>query len=531
MKRIHLTVFLAALCLWLPTGLTAQDYVAPARKLQTALFAMGSLYVDEVDYDEMVESAIDAMVEKLDPHSEYMTMEEMRALNEPLQGGFDGIGISFNMMNDTLFVVEVISGGPSEKVGLQPGDRILKVDGENIAGVKMSSNEVMKRLKGPKGTTVRVSVVRRHMDREIEFDIVRDKIPLYTVEASFMVGKNIGYIKVSRFGATTLDEFKQAMAQLKKEGMTQLVLDLQSNGGGYMESAIQLADEFLEAGRCIVYTEGLHSQRTQFNAAAEGGFEKGNVVVLIDEYSASSSEIVTGALQDWDRALVIGRRSFGKGLVQRVLPLGDGSALKLTVSRYHTPSGRCIQKPYEGGSENYSRDLIERYNRGEMLSADSIHFPDSLKYATLLKQRTVYGGGGIMPDVFVPVDTTRVSRLHSLLINRGVLNRYTLTYVDEHREELKSQYPTDDKFVESFAVSDEMMAEMLALAESEKCEITDEMRQSDTQLIRLQTKAYIARDLYKTADYYKVMAGENDSLSEALRVLGDRKLRAQYGLQ
>jgi len=528
MKRL---LFLAALTLSVVT-MQAVDYMVAARKLQTALFACNMLYVDSIDNDKMVSEAMKAMIKQLDPHSAYMTKEEMDEMNEPLQGGFDGIGISFNMMNDTLFVVEVITGGPSEKVGLLAGDRIMKVDGENIAGVKMSSKDVMKRLKGPKGTKVVVSVKRRNQPGLTDFTIVRDKIPLYTIDAYFMVDKTTGYIKISRFGATTVEECRSAIADLRKSGMKQLIVDLQSNGGGYMNAAVELADEFLGDTKCVVYTEGLHSERDEFDATAKGDFEQGNLIILIDEYSASSSEIVTGAVQDWDRGLVIGRRSFGKGLVQRVLPLGDGSALKLTVSRYHTPSGRCIQKPYEGGDqESYGKDLVERYNRGEMLSADSIHFPDSLRYSTLTKGRTVYGGGGIMPDIFVPLDTTRMTELHRALIYNGILNRFTLQYVDSHRAELKGQYPEEDGFIRSFEVSEAILQEMFDLAKSEKFEVTEKHLSSDMTLLKLQVKAYIARDLYRTAAFYKVMQGENEALQEALKVLHDKKLRTKYGLQ
>jgi len=527
MKRLALFV-LAGL---VSASLLAQDFVMSARKLQSALYIFNEMYVDTVNCDKLAEEAVRAMVKLLDPHTEYMTREEMKELNEPLQGGFDGIGISFNMMKDTLFIVEVITGGPSEKVGLLAGDRIIKVNGETIAGVKMSNKEVMKRLKGPKGTKVTVSVKRRGQSGLTDFRITRDKIPLYSLDASFMVDKQTGYIKISRFGATTMDEFHKAFADLQKQGMKQLVLDLQSNGGGYMNTAIELSDEFLGKGQCIVYTEGLHNPRQQADATEKGSFERGNLIVLIDEYSASSSEIVTGAIQDWDRGLVIGRRSFGKGLVQRVVPMGDGTALKVTVSRYHTPSGRCIQKPYEEGKEAYSKDLIDRYNRGEMLSADSIHFPDSLKYTTLLKGRTVYGGGGIMPDVFVPYDTTRFTDLHRQLINKGILNQFTLRYTDDHRQELKAQYQSEEEFIKSFTVTDEVVEDLLRLAREEKFNPTDEQLAADRSVLKLQLKAYIARDLYATAAYYKVMAPENEPLQEALRILSDKKLKKRYGLE
>ena len=524
-------ILLCCLAVCLTAGLYAQqaDMMAQMRKVQTAMFAFNALYVDSVDNDLMTTKAIQAMVKELDPHSDYMTAEEVKEMNEPLQGTFDGIGISFNMMNDTLFVVEVIAGGPSEKVGLQAGDRILKVDGEPIAGVRMSNKEVMKRLKGPKGTRVTVSVKRRGTQGLTDFVIVRDKIPVYSIDAAYKVDRQTAYIKISRFGATTMDEFRKAFAEMMP--FKTLILDLQSNGGGYMQTAVELADQFLDKGKCIVYSQGLHMEREDATATVKGAFEQGNLIILIDEYSASSSEIVTGAVQDWDRGLVVGRRSFGKGLVQRMYPLGDGSVIKLTVSRYYTPSGRCIQKPYDQGKEAYGKDLIDRYNRGEFLSADSIHFPDSLRYATLVKGRTVYGGGGIMPDVFVPLDTTRMTDLHRKLIQKGILNRFVLNYVDTHRADLKAAYPTADDFRARFQTDDALMEELLAAARADKFSPTEQQLAADQSVLRLQLKAYIARDLYTTAEFYKVMAPENDALQEALRILSDRKRCEKYGLR
>jgi len=536
-----------------------------------AMYAIKNLYVDDIDADKLVEDGLRAMIKELDPHSAYMTIDEVKEMNEPLQGGFDGIGISFNMLKDTLFVIEVISGGPSQKVGLLPGDRIILVDGVPISGVKMSNIEVMKHLKGPKGTTVKVSIKRRGLENLKEFNIVRDKIPIYSLDAAFMVSKTTGYIKLNRFGATTADEFREAFSNLKKLGMTELVLDLQSNGGGFMNAAVDLADEFLSEGKCIVYTKGLHSPRMQNDATSKGGFESGKLVVLIDEYSASASEILAGAIQDWDRGLIIGRRSFGKGLVQRPIPLPDESMLKLTIARYFTPSGRFIQKPYED-ADNYSKDLIDRYNRGEMSNSDSIHFPDSLRTNTLVNKRTIYGGGGIMPDVFVPLDTTRFTDLHRSLAASGIMNRFTIQYVDNNRAKLKKQYPTIEQFIEKFNVDDSMINEMITQSEKEllsekdkssdkslrimelkavepkmdqgieKINIKDSLinemitkakaekekaskdaKNADRTLLKLQLKAYMARDLGKSADYYKVMITENESLNEALRILNKKK--------
>jgi carboxyl-terminal processing protease len=345
MKKIFACI---ACSLMLANSSFSQFQMTPGtQKMSLAMYAIKNLYVDNVDENKLVEEGIRAMVKELDPHSAYMTADEMKEMNEPLQGGFDGIGISFNMMNDTLLVIEVISGGPSEKVGLLPGDRILFVDKVPIAGVKMANRDVMKRLKGPKGTLVTVTVKRRNNPELMDFKIIRDKIPIYSLDASFMVDKKTGYIRLNRFGATTADEFREAFKDLQKQGMTQLILDLESNGGGYMNAAIELADEFLPDKKSIVYTEGIHSPRQDNESTSKGCFENGRLVIMIDEYTASASEILSGAIQDWDRGVVIGRRSFGKGLVQRPIPLPDGSMLKLTVARYFTPSGRFIQKPYE----------------------------------------------------------------------------------------------------------------------------------------------------------------------------------------
>jgi carboxyl-terminal processing protease len=508
--------------LLLSTPCFSQIQLTPGtQKMGYILYALKNLYVDKVDEKKIVEEGIRAMVKELDPHSAYMTPDETKEMNEPLQGGFDGIGISFNMMNDTLFVVEVISGGPSEKVGLLPGDRILKVNGESIAGVNMPSRDVMKRLKGTKGTLVEVDVQRRNQKDLLHFRIVRDKIPIYSLDASFMVDKKTGYIRLNRFGATTLEEFQQAMNDLKKQGMTQLILDLESNGGGLMNAAVELADEFLPKDKCIVYTEGLHQPRQNLFATSAGGFETGRLVVLIDEYSASASEILTGAIQDWDRGVIVGRRSFGKGLVQRPIPLTDGSMLKLTIAKYFTPSGRFIQKPYEN-AENYSRDLIDRYNRGEMSNADSIHFPDSLRTKTLERGRVIYGGGGIMPDVFIPLDTTRFTKLHRAVSNSGIMNRFSIKFVDEHRSELNAKYPSIDAFIRDFKLDDALTNQFLTFAKEEKLTLTAADSASDKSLMMRQLKAYIARDLGKSADYYKVMWSDNESLVKALGIINDK---------
>lgn len=518
-KKILLLLFVIP-CFY---GAFAQKSNNAISKLSYAVYAIENLYVDTLNQDKLVEDAIIALLEKLDPHSDYLSAKEAKELNEPLQGNFDGIGIQFNMLKDTLFVVQTIAGGPSEKVGIMPGDRIILVDDTIIAGVAMSNTEIMKRLRGKKGTTVSVKVLRRNVEELIEFKIVRDKIPIHSLDAAYMAGKDIGYIKLNRFASTSHDELLTAMKKLSDQGMKQLILDLQGNGGGYLAAAIDIADEFLKNKQLIVYTEGVHQERQTSNATSKGTFESGSLVVLVDEGSASASEIVTGALQDWDRAVVIGRRTFGKGLVQRPIPFADGSMMRLTIARYYTPSGRSIQKPYDEGSEAYNNELTERYNHGEMIHSDSIHFPDSLKYRTLLNNRTVYGGGGIMPDLFIPMDTARYTDYHRNIVAQGILNRFILGYVEDNRSALKELYPTFVSYNTDFHVSEELLANLLKLAEDEKLEFNEEQFQKSQPLISLQMKALIARDLFEMNEYYQVINSENESIRRAIALLSDPK--------
>lgn len=521
MKKIALALLLAVLAS--APGM-AQKRDMDARKLQLALYAITHLYVDSTDESKLVEDAIVGMLEKLDPHSNYMDPEETKAMTEPLQGNFDGIGIQFNVLTDTLYVIQVIPGGPSEKVGLMAGDRILFVNDTLIAGVKMKTTDIMKRLRGPKGTEVRVKVLRNHDPELMEFKITRGKIPVHSLDAAYMADKHTGYIKLNRFAASSADEFREALEKLKKEGMKQLILDLQGNGGGYLNIAIDLADEFLSKDKLIVYTEGMRHSREEAKATAKGGFEEGRLVVLVDESSASASEILAGAVQDWDRGVIVGRRTFGKGLVQKPIPLPDGSMMRLTVSRYYTPTGRCIQKPYEnGGLEAYEHDLIDRYNRGELMSADSIHFPDSMKYQTLETQRTVYGGGGIMPDVFIPVDTSRYTDYHRKLVATGLVNRIAMNYLDRNRAEMNKSYPEFRRFKQNFEVTEEMMQELLSLAEGEKIVFEEEQYNRSKPLIQLQIKALIARDLYDMAEYFQIINDDNASYQEALKLINDKE--------
>ena len=519
MKRIILLIFLTGIAC---ATAWAQKPDMEARKLQIALYAVSNLYVDPTDETKLVEDAITGMLEKLDPHSTYTDPEETKELTEPLEGNFDGIGIQFNLLTDTVYVIQVVPGGPSEKVGLMAGDRIIEVNDTVIAGVKMKTTDIMKRLRGPKGSEVRIKVKRGGEKELLGFTITRGKIPVYSIDAAYMADKNTGYIKLNRFAASSTDEFREAMKKLEKEGMKNLILDLQGNGGGYLNIAIELADEFLSKGKLIVYTEGTKQKRQDAISTLKGDFEEGRLAILVDESSASASEILAGAVQDWDRGVIIGRRTFGKGLVQRPLPLPDGSMIRLTVARYYTPTGRCIQKPSEKGKgEDYAHDLIDRYNRGELMSADSIHFPDSMKYQTLQNHRTVYGGGGIMPDVFIPIDTTRYSDYHRDLVSKGLVNRVAMDYLDQHRKELMKAYKKPEKYKTEFEVTDEILTHLRDLADEKEITFKEEEYNRSLPLIKLQIKALIARDLYEMTDYFYIINDVNESYQKALNIMKD----------
>lgn len=493
-------------------------------KLERTLQLIKNLYVDDVDSEKLTETAIRAMLSDLDPHSSYLDKEEVKAMNEPLQGDFEGIGISFNMLTDTLYVMEVISGGPSQKVGILPGDKILYVNDTLIAGVKMNTNDVIKKLRGPKGTEVKVKVLRRNTPQLLGFRIVRDKIPIYSIDASYMVDDHTGYIRLSRFAATSTDEFRKAENALLAAGMTNLILDLTGNGGGILQTATDITDEFLEKGKLIVYTEGKNQPRYSINSTDKGNFKKGNLVVLVDEGSASASEILSGAVQDWDRGVIVGRRTFGKGLVQRQLPLPDGTMIRLTVARYYTPTGRSIQKPYENGDlDSYNMDVLNRYNRGELIHADSIHFPDSLKYKTLVNKRTVYGGGGIMPDYFVPIDTTTLTNLHRDLIAKGVVNRISISEVDKNRNALLANYPDVEIFKKKYEITPEMVDNLKQMALSDSIKWDNEQFERSRDFLFTQLKALIARDLYNSSAYFRIMNDENEIFKEAFRIINNEK--------
>jgi carboxyl-terminal processing protease len=404
-------------------------------------------------------------------------------------------------------------------MGVMPGDRIIKVDGRNIAGVGITTDSVFSMLRGDKGSQVTISVKRKNRAGLLDFNITRDKIPIYSLDASYKIADDIGYIKVNRFALTTMDEFRDALQKLKKEGVSNLVLDLTGNGGGYLEVAIELADEFLDANKLIVYTEGLNSPKREYRASKAGDFEKGNLVVLIDEGSASASEIFTGAIQDWDRGIIVGRRSFGKGLVQKPLLLPDQSMIRLTIARYFTPTGRLIQKPYDKGTDEYNLDLVNRYNNGEFSHSDSIHFPDSLKYYTLKNTRVVYGGGGIMPDYFVSLDTSYYTNYYNQLLNNGTLVRFALEYVDINRNAIMHQYKSFDDFRVNYTISDETQNDLVKFAEKDSIAANpQELAVSKAQIERV-LKAYIARDLWTNNEFYEIINEGDDKFQTAVMIL------------
>ena len=512
----------------LPSGACAQFRInnsddSPLRKLQFAEVAINNLYVDSVDERKLVEDAIRGMLDKLDPHSSYLTPKEVKDANEPLNGNFEGIGVQFNMMDDTLMVIQPVTKGPSEKVGIIAGDRIVSVNDTAIAGVNMSKEEIMKRLRGPKGTKVRLGVIRSGIEDMLLFTVVRDKIPVHSIDATYMIRPGIGYIRIGNFGAQTYDEFVESLNKLREQGMRDLILDLQENGGGYLKAAVDIADEFLQRGDLIVYTEGRMTSRSEYRAHGNGKFREGKVVVLVDSYTASAAEIVTGAIQDQDRGIVVGRRTFGKGLVQRPLDLPDGSMIRLTVAHYYTPSGRCIQKPYtKGAGKDYAMDMLNRLKSGELTNADSVHFADSLKYETLREHRIVYGGGGVMPDYYVPLDTTVYTRFHRELAAKSIIIQQNLRFVDNHRKELKKRWTSFDDFKQHYEVPQSLIDEVLAEGRKQKVEPKDEAElKKILPYLRLQMKSLIARDLWDMSEYFSVFNENSAIVKKALEVIKD----------
>ena len=512
------------LCLALSFTIAAQHSMPQAmQKLLNAEYAISTLYVDTINEDKLIESAIKGMLESLDPHSSYTDAKETKELEEPLQGEFSGVGIQFNMNKDTLYVIQTIPGGPSERVGVLAGDRIIYVNDTTIAGVKMKNSDIQKRLRGKKGTKVTIKVKRPGVKDLITFRITRDNIPLHSIDAQYMLDERTGYLRISRFGAKTHNEMMEALHELKKQGMTQLIMDLSDNGGGYLNAAIDMCNEFLDRGQLMVYTEGENSPRNEANANGWGNYKTLPLEVMVNQYSASAAEIFAGAMQDWDRAVVVGRRTFGKGLVQRPFKFEDGSMMRLTVARYYTPSGRCIQKPYNRGDKKaYENELLDRYNEGEYYSLDSIQFNDSLRYTTRINGRTIYGGGGVMPDVFVPVDTTEYSTYYRDMTAKGILNQYAIKYVDKNRKAINKHFKSLNDFDKGFTVSDEMMRDFIAMGEQDSVKYDEEKYRVSERLLKDIIKGLIARDVYGNQSAYSVIINHrNRDLQAAIAVLND----------
>lgn len=485
-------------------------------KLDQILQYIQLAYVDSVNLSSIEDNAIPGILKNLDPHSVYIPAQQVEQVNEPLQGNFDGIGVSFNMPDDTVIIITVISGGPSEKVGIRPGDRIITINDSVVAGKRIDQDDIVKMLKGPRGTTVKVGIQRKHEPDLLHFIITRDKIPLKSVDVAYMINDSTGFIKISKFARTTPHEFSDALNNLEESGMSSLILDLRGNNGGYLDAAIEVANHLLKKGTIIVYTEGRTKPRETIFARNDGLFTQGKLVVLIDEWSASASEIVAGAIQDNDRGTIIGRRSFGKGLVQEPFILQDGSVLRLTVARYYTPTGRCIQKPYNNGIEKYYEDIHDRYANGEFQYSDSIHFPDSLKYTTPAG-KIVYGGGGIMPDIFVPIDTVGITDFFLHLRNRGLIYRFALDYTDQYREQL-SKY-TDVSALDQELQKRNLFNRFLVYTEQNGVHASADEIKTSRKLIDVQIRAYIARNILDDNGFYPIIQEVDKTLLTAIRYL------------
>ncbi len=516
-KHIGFSILLGALVLLGSTESMAQDVQNSTMKFGRLLRLVDSYYVDTTNVDVLTEKAIVEVLRSLDPHSVYISKEEVEKMNEPLQGNFEGVGISFNVFHDSLMVVTTVPGGPSEKVGIRAGDRIVSVDAKNIAGVGLKNAQVYDYLRGKKGTKVDLQVKRKGESALLDFTVIRDKIPINSLDASYMLDENTGYIKLNKFSATTSSEFLEAIKNLKTNSkLNSLVLDLRGNGGGYLNAAIELADQFLSAFKLVVYTKGIHAELKEYNATAAGELEQGKLVVLIDEGSASASEIVAGAIQDWDRGVLIGRRSFGKGLVQQPFPLTDGSMIRLTTAHYYTPSGRCIQKPYTAGIDEYQKDNIKRMESGELFSKDSVVENKSEKFATKVSNRVVYGGGGVMPDIFIPLDTSKYYAYYNTLSRKNVVYTGVLDIMDTKRDELKQNFSDFKVYSEKFEVTDEMIEKIIAAGEKEGVKRDEKSIEFARPLMKKQMKAIIARDLFSMSHYFQIMNDDDEVIQKAL---------------
>lgn len=535
MKKLLLSI-LALASVSAIVSLAQQRKFTPDQKLRYAAALIEECYVDSVNSDSLVTEAIVAMLHTLDPHSQYSSPEETKELNQPLEGKFSGIGIQFSIVRDTVYVVQTTGGGPSERVGIRPGDRIIYVNDSIFTRPKIANSDVLKTLRGEKGTEVNLKIKRGDSPELIEFRIIRDDIPIYSVDASYMVAPEVGFISISRFAESTPKELDEAIEKLAAQGMKHLILDLESNGGGYLGAAHGVASRFLKNGEMVVYTNGLNAKPayfkvekvdfgTLFNNSKYKVKSKSKVdrlVIMVDQYSASASEIVAGAIQDNDRGLIVGRRTFGKGLVQRPFPFPDGSMIRLTTSRYYTPSGRLIQKPYKKGeSEEYQLDLLNRYNNGELFSVDSIHFDEALKTYTLKNHRPVYGGGGIMPDRFVPVDTSNYSNYYRDLIAKNSINALVLNTLDANRKELLEKYPTEDDFYANYTVSQDLIDKLVEQGKKDGVEPNPEQLATSRKMLEAIIRGLLARDLYDNGTYVRSTNPLNPVFNAALELILD----------
>lgn len=526
MKRLLTLLALSYALALTATAQLRQEFqdidVNQLRKLQMVHVAVTELYVDTVNQGKLTEAGIRGILNSLDPHSSYSDAKETKAINEPLQGNFEGIGVQFNMLEDTLVVIQTIRKGPSEKVGILAGDRIVKVNDQIIAGVKMERDSIMRVLRGPKGTVVKLGIIRRGVPDMIWFNVTRDKIPMNTLDAAYIIRPGVGYIHLDRFGATSGAEVKEAIEKLKGQGMKDLIFDLESNGGGYLGAAVEVANQFLNAGDLIVYTEGRATPKEQLKAEGGGLFRKGKLIVLVDEFTASAAEIVSGAVQDYDRGTIVGRRTFGKGLVQRPIPLPDGSMIRLTVAHYYTPSGRCIQKPYtKGRKSEYEEDFENRFKHGELISIDSIRLDSTKVYHTINKRRPVYGGGGIMPDVFVPLDTTTYTKYYMALRRGNYINDQSLRYIDRHRADLKAKYKDIKAFIKNYEVPAELTDTIVAVAGRKGVKPKDDAElQKTLKDLRFTLKSLIIYDIWDRNEYFQFINSRSDIVKKALEILG-----------
>ena len=514
------------LLLQFQTSCSQNNAELQAEKISSVVSKIDAFYVEDVKYDKIVETAIISMLKELDPHSVYLNKEQVKRSNEQLKGSFVGIGIYFNINNDTLLITSPIPDGPCEKVGIRAGDRIIKVNQENIAGIELTNKLITSKLRGDKGSIVNLSIQRKNIKELLEFKVKRDKIPIFSLDASYMIDDEIAYIKINRFAGKTMKEYKKALKKLKKQGLKHLIIDLQGNGGGYLKTAVELADEFLSKKKMIVYTEGKNYKRKEYKSTSKGEFDKKKhkVVVLIDEGSASASEIFSGAIQDWDRGVVIGRRSFAKGLVQRPFYLNDGSLVRLTIARYYTPTGRLIQKTYKNGVKEYRNEIKNRIEHGELNNSDSIHFDDSLKFKTLKKKRIVYGGGGIMPDIFVPIDTIDISDYYKKIQRKGIIYDFVLKYVDENRNKLEEKYSDFEFFKNDFKITDKILDNFLVFAEKEGVEKDKEGLDISKNVFQIQIKSLIAKDIFGRDEFFYLINDLDKAYLKAVEILQNDKL-------